>query len=302
MNLRRRLLRKSQKKMNRQYGYSLSELLFANCIALFLCGLMFLFYHNVRNYITDYSALIQQQQTIRLLHTWFKTKIAQAGYMGCLQLPLRNGMNIPFTGITILRDHAQQLKLMNHSLNDNITSDSDLLMIQYMEPVSVAPQHIQANNEIVLTQTPIFSIDEQLIINDCMHAEFIAIKSIRKNKHAQLITLKDPLQHIYQHNIQIGRFITEVYFIAATKRQNRAGQPILALYRLLKNPKYIIAEELLDGIDRMQITYSLTKIHAEFFNKCTLCKCQVKSLPKEIGFYCKQQKFLICGNKKVLFY
>ncbi len=277
--------------MNRQCGFSLSELLLANFIGLCLSSLIIIFYQNIKNFFTDYSAMIHQQQNIRLLHTWFKNKIAQAGYMGCLQLPLTIEANAKFTGITIVHDRAQILKLLNQAYDYPIANNSDLLMIQYMGPLSIETQQIQANQITVVLQPPILSTSEKLIINDCQHAEVISIETIRNNKYAQLITFKQPPQYSYQHNIQIGGFITELFFIAETKRKNRVGQPIFALYRLIKNSNNFVAEELLEGIDRMRITHSLGKVQAEFLISAPYGNNKLNMHPKKYVFIATYKNF-----------
>jgi len=108
--------------------------------------------------------------------------------------------------------------------------------------------------------------DDVVVIADCQNADMFRITNAANGggnvtlTHANSTNTTNRLSAPYNTDAQIMFFESVAYYIAATGRQSEHGEPINALYRFTDNmsdtvaPTFI-AEELIEGVDSMQILY-----------------------------------------------
>jgi type IV pilus assembly protein PilW len=211
-------------------GFSLVETLVAMTLGLILIsGAMQVYLSFKKTYINQ-AQLIAAQENGRAAILILSAAIRTSGYSGCQGEVFFH----PLEGISQTSPASDGIIIK--TANSNIAK---LTM-----PID------QATNIIYATNNPADQDNPDLLIADCVHAQLFKATSFGKQ-----IKTAIAIQPTYQIlDTEIGRVTTTTYFIKKTKRKNIYGKPVFALYSTV-NAKQ--AEELIEGINQMQIEYGI---------------------------------------------
>ena len=189
--------------------------------------------------------------------------IRRAGYAGCL--PLNNlealqataaPMDANFTEATRIAGWHQYQSTsplpLQQTIARNAVSGSDILLVQSMLPDNILVKAAQVET-ISLSDKPDYRKDDSLIIADCTHANLVQVTAVSGKQ----IAIKPALVQPYGSTAQIGRLTSVFYYIRKTTRKNSAGTPVYALYRRDINQPAVLAQELVEGVEQMQIKFGV---------------------------------------------
>ncbi len=246
---------------NKNNGASLTELLIASALGLWLIGGVLLCYlSNQRTYRLT-QALAHMQENGRIAIYLLSEAIRTAGYAGCLPLsslalnPL-NGMNIRFLPETRIAAWHKAISSSPVHLPDDIIRNavlnSDILLVQNMVPenitvISTTPESIK------LSEKSNDKAGDILLIADCAHADLVQVNTVKNN----LLTIRPGLTQSYDSTSQIGRLTSVFYYIRKTNRKNVTGMPIYGLYQRDINQPATLAQEVAEGVENMQIKFGI---------------------------------------------
>jgi len=243
-------------------GFSLVEFLIAIVISLLLMVGVITAYLSQKKTYQLAQGLERMQENGRLATQYLRKEICMAGYVGCGRLTEINLQN-PFTKIdfnlttALVGFHQQRStnKYFSTGLASTFTllkPGTDLLLLQ--EASSEAwPAHGK-DQQISLQSKANFKVGNLLLISNCGQGNFFQVAKIQKS----ILQTTLPLAMQYQSSdSQVSRFLTIVYYVAATGRKNLAGNEIYALYRRDLNDAATRPNELLEGVDDLQIQYGV---------------------------------------------
>ncbi len=261
----------------KQVGMSLIELMIALTIGvLMLVSAMGLFTNNKRIY-KEHGEMSRLQETARFAMDILTNDIRMAGYAGCIDdiTSLTNAASNGGT-VTHLHNFTNPIEGINDKVaastwspsasteaRDNMLTGTDAITLRYLEPipneVTFTTSATMANTTaaIPVTCTPdcasAITASENMAITDCGTGNiFIATGST-----ANTITHGATLNKAYTDEAQISRFITTRYYIGTASLANHTGEAIPALYRYTSVAGVGTAQELLEGVERMEILYGV---------------------------------------------
>jgi type IV pilus assembly protein PilW len=104
-----------------------------------------------------------------------------------------------------------------------------------------------------------FAANEYLMISDCAGTDIFRTTAVTTSggntqvSHGTAGNTQPTLSRRYGADAVVMAFASHTYFVADTGRQNAAGQSVSGLYRFDGST----AQELVDGVEDMQIEYAL---------------------------------------------
>lgn len=271
-----------QNTLTKMAGLSLIELLIGIVISsLLLLGVSSI-YLNSRQTDQFTSELSRVQETGRHAIDFLAKDIRMVGYQGCMD-PAMLAFNIiadnpPTTDFfqTALRG----FEVTDGTWADNTEFDgtaveaaaligSDIIAIQgaTVANTQLTGNMTASNANIQVTNNDMgFGQDDVVIIADCQSADMFRITNSAVGggnvtlTHSNSNNSSNRLSAPYGTNAQIMFFESVLYYIADTGRVSEHGEKINALYRLTDNmlnsvARSFTAEELIEGVDNMQILY-----------------------------------------------
>jgi type IV pilus assembly protein PilW len=274
--------------MNRQSGITVIEILVGLALSLIiLAGVLHIFINNKQTYRVQ-EAFARLQENGRFAMQFITKDLRMAGYMGCagkITNPIGNiadyypkdgevDLAASFNGVGIegYRYTDLPLQLTNTtSLNTtNVAEDTDIVQIKrasttgarVRNPPTPTPP---SNPELKLDRDLSEGLFEQydiLFVSDCENADVFVASDVSANSGSiyRTITLaastnyappgSPPRISDYDEDAEVYKLVNTTYYIGI----NSAGQP--ALFRkFLSNANNIIEEELVEGVEDMQILY-----------------------------------------------
>ena len=226
-------------------GYSLLELLIAITLALFLSSGMINIFIQSKNIYQLTQNLNKIQASARIAINALSHDIRMAGLIGCVRLidflPLHRHLTLG-TSLVVWHKGQTTAKLALPKLA-RYRQDSDIVLIQSMNPNTIPVRFAKANNISLINRT-VFAPKDNLLISDCQHAE--VFNWGHKN-----------LKYTYQIGSEVGFFDKIIYYIGDTGRISEMGQGIYALYRRNLNKSAKKPIELVEDIEKMSIRLGL---------------------------------------------
>jgi len=228
-----------------QQGITLIELLISLSLGLMLLlGLLTLYMGNKKTYLLA-QELARIQEDGRIAMHIISRDLRMAGYSGCGR---SNEINLHTKQFNIANSligwHAGKTSMgMVLPINtQQIKSGTDSFLVQSAEGSSVGVKSI-TKEKIIFTESHHFSVGDLLLIADCNKGEIFRFNT-------------PLLSQDYSRNAQVSRWRKIVYYIARTNRKNNINQSIYALYRRDLNAALTVPNELIEGVEDMQILYA----------------------------------------------
>jgi type IV pilus assembly protein PilW len=269
----------NQKRMQ---GLSLIELLVGITISSILLLGVSSIYLNSRQTDQLGSELSRLQETGRHALGFLAKDIRMAGYQGCLD-PTRLKVEViadnpPTADIfaTALRGFevrngtwANGTEFDNQPIESMALVGSDVIALQGASAteVTLTGNMTASNANIQILGNPLgFAQNQVIVIADCEYADMFRITNDPNTPvvpaavtltHAMSNNSDNRLQKAYDDTATVMAFQSVVYFVGNTGRMSEQNKAINALYRqthITANNTFIV-EELIEGIDSMQIIY-----------------------------------------------
>lgn len=271
----------------RAHGFTLVELMIAITISLVLiAGVAYTYLGNRATY-RQQDNLARMQEGARYAFEALDFDIRMAGFTGCNAISTSNTLNIttavdgnlfsqPLTGyqedVSVFPSTITASRLRGDAISV-LRANTDREYI-----VTGSPAHNTASAQFQLTASHDLQQGEILVITDCRLASTFQMTNVNNNNTIPTVnhntgnatnpgnctqgfgaptcgdTLVGP-PHAYGSGSRVLRLSGNTYFIGT----NPAGQPALFRQRLTQSGgnAATVAEELVDGVEDMQITYGV---------------------------------------------
>ena len=258
-----------------QRGLSLVEIMIAVTISVvLLAGVGKIFVSSKQTYRVQ-DALSRVQENGRFAADFLSRGIRMAGYSGCNNIsdPVNmadlNGDGIAdgFTDFTtdalIGLEYAQLPATLTSSVSltaAEVKANTDIIIVMNAEPASnitlvgnLAPTN--ANIQLSAAATGLFQPNDILIISDCLSTDVFAANNVSGGgtitiAHSNAVNIGNFLSKTYGTNAVILKLTKAAYYIGT----NASGNPALFRKRL-GNGSTMVTEELVEGIEDMQLRY-----------------------------------------------
>lgn len=234
------------KKIVKQQGYTLIEVLVALTLALFLSSVLIEIFIQCKKtyYLTEHLNNIQT--SARIAFNSLSRDIRMAGLIGCVRLRDFFPLNTQLTPDTRLVVWQQGFSAINKNLPyfPLAKSDSDIILIEFLDPDTQFVKFAHGRN-IALVGKSAFHFKDKCLISDCRHAEAFQWGQFN-------------FKHTYQRDSEVGFLNKIVYYIGNTGRRSHKGNTIFALYRRNLNKSANNPIELVEGIEKMSVRLGVT--------------------------------------------
>jgi type IV pilus assembly protein PilW len=271
---------------SRVRGFTLTELLIATTIGLIVLGAVAQVFATSRTTYKITEGLSRLQENARFGMHFLTWDIRMAGYMGCLQksTTVTNHLNSPadyatnfvlgqfvnghgYTGSgSSLTDWTPALPAAYFAAGE-IVPGTDVLVVRrasdqghrvlppYM-PTPSAALHIEPDNGL--------SVNDIVLVADCRSADLFQLTGPTDpgltgtlNHNTGTVSqgpgnATQDLSKTYEGDAEILRLITNVYYIG--RRNNDPANPP-ALFRKELDDGVVVTQELVSGVDNMQVYY-----------------------------------------------
>jgi type IV pilus assembly protein PilW len=266
---------------SRVQGLTLIELMIAMAIALAILAVMTQIFVTSQITYTHEEGLARVQESGRFAMDTLSYDIRMAGYSGCANLQ-SSDVNNNVAGQTLvntydmvgiegyrytggagigggnLTDWTPALPA-DYFNNGDVLRGSDVIILKFATSNgatltgNTAPTN--ANVQILDENQGAFNAGDLLMVTDCKHADIFIANNV-SNPNASKITITHgppdnddtTLKYSYNNGAEVMRFFSRAYYIG----QGASGQP--ALFR---NSGVGTAEELVEGVENMQIYYGV---------------------------------------------
>lgn len=267
--------------LRRQSGLTLVELMVATTLSLvLLSGVLLVFQANRTTYQMQ-TGLGTLQENGRYAIRQITADLQMAGFGGCLSPILE-----PTVRVLVKNPLSYVTDLANGEFfdgNNNVTTGSfdsinvfegpdhdgdgngdgtDWLEIRgpLRSGVRYVTGEIVATGDVEVTGTATgIAANEYVVIADCAGADIFRATTVGTSSgntqiaHGTSLNTQATLSRRYGADSVVSEMMTHTYFIGETGRVNAVNQPVNALYRF----DGANAEELVDGVDDLQIEYAL---------------------------------------------
>lgn len=232
--------------INIQCGQSLVEILITLVSSVLVLGLLISCYLCLTRHLIKQSSLNIIQQNAQSALKLLEREVHLAGFIGCARLADK------FPIVT----HTK----FNLSSNDKLTSylladGQNGITLKYLEPgYSYLLNNMDNSYEIIIKKHSQLRPKDNLLISNCKRADIIEIDRIIKiSPLVQKIITNKSLSYLYEKNSAIGLLQINSYTVENTKRKNRKGKSIYALYKkTIKGQQ----QELIEGVDSLFFRYT----------------------------------------------
>lgn len=269
-------------QLRRQAGLTLVELMIATTLSLVLLGGVLLVFSANKTTYQMQTGLGRLQENGRYALRQITADLQMAGYGGCVS----PNATTPFGLVTFyvnansapsyLKDFAEGefLTAVNGTATTygGLTSVAGTDSIEIRGPLRSSVSFVTGETSAVGTVDVIgadtgFSVGDVLMISDCAGGViFRATGLVSPNTdgnteigHSAAQNTPASLGRAYAPDAVVTELATHTYFVADTGRDNATGQDILGLYRF----DGTTAQELVDGVEDLQIEYGLDLISAD---------------------------------------
>jgi len=260
-----------------QAGLTLIEIMIAMTISLILlAGVIQIFISNKQTYRMQ-EAAAQIQEGGRFAVQMMDHDLRMTGYFGCGSLitaPVNrvdlNGDGIPdsnadFSGEGLQGfEHADLPIAISNTQSltaDEVLPDTDIISISRGEDsgIRLVGNLTSVNANIQLDEALAggrFKAKDTLMISDCTDGDIIAATNVSSGSgkitiaHANSANTTNFLSKAYGPDAEVMSLVSHIYYIGT----GSSGRPALFRYALGNNG-VMVAQELVEGVEDMQITY-----------------------------------------------
>ena len=262
---------------HKQSGISIVEIMVSVAISLILlAGVMQIFLANKQTYRVQ-EAFSRLQENGRYAMQFLAQDIRMAGFFGCasaIDAP-ENLVDFDkdgsaddiagFSGNGLVGFEYSNLPLTLNGTTSlttaNVLPNTDIIQIKRGANSGIYVDEPAYTNDANIKLDPVlaagmFSQDDVLFVTDCEKADIFAVTNIGNTgghlnlAHGNNSNLDPKLSKIYQQDAEVMKMVSNLYYLG----NNSAGVP--ALFRAsLGNNGSIITEELVEGIEDMQLLY-----------------------------------------------
>lgn len=255
-----------------QSGLSLIEVMIALALGLLLIiGAGQIYLGSKMSYRVN-EGLAHIQEAGRFASETLARNIRMAGFQGCMGLD-RLKPNILATGISAAAAfHNDGIVTGVNNVASGTKAGSiavrpgtDMLTVRYASPVAakLSSDLVSADAALVLTANPAeIKVDDAVFITDCVNADLFRVTGDASGATNPLILRHDDsgntsssLSKAYRRDALVMPLESKTYFIGETGDTNQQGQPIYALYERSLKAGVEMSEQLLEGVENMQIQF-----------------------------------------------
>ncbi|OUS06710.1 hypothetical protein A9Q81_02175 [Gammaproteobacteria bacterium 42_54_T18] len=263
-------------QQTKQKGVTLVELMVALAISSFLMLGIFQIYFSSR--LTDNmgSALARIQETGRVALDIMTKDIRLAGYQGCLDPKqgdlIVSAVNSPTAsladsgvrGFTVAPDWANGTEFTSADIASGGSSGrsalkgTSVIAVQRAAPVAARVTAVSATTLTLAANALDINKNDLFVVASCNEGHLDRASDVSSGNGETQITLSSDLGVQYASADAPGfvmRFLSTVYFVADTNRVNSAGNAVYALYRQRDTSSGFVVEELVEGVENMQVLY-----------------------------------------------
>lgn len=262
-----------------QRGFTLVELMIAATISLILlAGVTQVFISNKQTYRMN-DALSRLQENARYAMHLLTSDLRMAGFVGCMDSTdpanFESVLNSPgsyqFNFADLLLGYESTgagawSPALDASFSADVTSGTDVIAIKHMDGSGGALQDDTMNGQIFVSPTPGIEIGDVVLLADCDKATVFQITNLQSVGGGTRLNVvhaaggvspgnsTPQISNNFDADAKIAKLVSTVYYIGT----GAAGQPALfrrALNRLDNNTAQFQAEELVEGVENMQILY-----------------------------------------------
>lgn len=218
-------------------GIGLIELMVAMTLSAILMQGVIQLYLTIKQQFLYQQALSNIQQSIRVTHMLLGQWLRSDGSLGCLNIK-----NLPQA-----LGHQFELKpdLPKHR--------GDVIWVRQAYPLYHLKHPVYAGNRMLRIEQEIkIHENKKMVVSDCINAEIICLKEDSRfsKKEGTTMLVKDGIRSHYDKNAYLGQFESKLIYAAKTKRKNKRGEPIFALYT--KDIQEGV-EEIVEGIVHLKV-------------------------------------------------
>lgn len=186
--------------MNRQSGFSLSELLISLFLASIILTTLIHMYLMTKGQYLEYQKVLEERFELQWVSDLLTDSIRRAGFTPCLGI--------------------EQLKTVDRRKIDEtlwgIKSENNsrsFIRINRMSDVFSERASFLSPTELVVHSSVVFNERRPLVIADCNHAEVHQILKVEQREGGQHITLVKPRRFNYKQPLYAGEWLEEQWFI-----------------------------------------------------------------------------------------
>ena len=255
----------------RQTGLSLVEIMVAMVISLILLAGVLQIYLSSKTTYRMQEGLSRLQENGRFAIDIISRDIRMAGFQGCTRLgsapgQIQANMLVSTKPAALKYSANDALAGVDNAASGNTTGaalNTDIITVRSASPSNaVLSNNMTANNSnIVISSNPDnLKTNDILIITDCINADIFKASSVSNGglpitlQHNNTANTTDSFSKAYRTNAMLMKFRAYTYYVADTGRTNSAGNAIFSLFRDDLNGN---TEELVEGIENVQIQYAL---------------------------------------------
>lgn len=254
-----------------QSGVSIVEYMIAIALGTLLtAGVLELFVSNKTTYRIQ-TELAGLQDHSRVASQVLSKSIRMAGYQGCTNSQTMTPNNIvktPPAGLVfgpddIITGHeagtSTWTPALPTALVGEVLAGTDVVKVSQASEaeMQLVSNMVQPNTPIAVTSRVTIQQGDIILVTDCSQADIFKVTNVSQANvitHASNFNTSNNLSKSYQTDAHVSHFQSYTYYIKDTGRTNGKGTAIYALYRMDLNGS---AEELVEGVDNMQITYGV---------------------------------------------
>lgn len=256
----------------RQKGFSLLEIMIALVLSSVVIGGTLSVFVNTKKSQRFTNALSQIQESGRFALEFLKHDVRMIGYQGC------NSYGEPTVNIVsnvITQANFEANKFQGYEVKSGWAAgtpfSSKIQAINGTDAISLTrvtdfssknKLMAQSSNQIEVSNSPEITISPKahmlVMISDCESADLFKVTSLSSDSNAIKLnhSTGSPIRKSYDtDSAKISSYRQVIYFIGDTKRKNERGDPIYALYQAKAPFTTQHTQELIEGVENMQILY-----------------------------------------------
>lgn len=195
--------------MNKESGFSLTEILISLFLASVLISSLFRFYLSSKEQYRKIQKTVADQLELQWVSDLLADSVRRAGFTPCLGIDLIPNKEKRIKSLIIEQAPQEQLQINRMS-----EFFAEVLQFRGTKQVLIKPS-VQIN-----TKKPI-------MLADCLHAEITHAVHQRKLASGTLLTLAAPVHYTYNKPTYVGQWLEEKWFI-----HNNAQTPPSLYYHL----------------------------------------------------------------------
>ncbi len=253
---------------DKQQGLTLVEIMISMLLGIMLIGGVGKIYINSQESFRLQEALSRIQENGRFAIDYLSKQIRMAGFQGCPNLGsvvpniIANNPPSGFDLSSSLRGYDYTgAAIPGYTLPNDVIANTDILTVQRAGGCGAGVTHAMdnenANVKVLITNTCDFQSNDVLFITDCRNADIFRASTVSNDAgnanweniaHANNVNTTNRLSKEYDEDAEVFKFNGMEFYI----RNNPAGFP--SLYHGLFEGA---VEELVEGVENMQITYGV---------------------------------------------